>query len=374
MKNYVRKLTLLLMGTMLSVLVGGCHLNSAKQDTGIVDQTETSVEYAKGFAIFHYPDYTKVVVFNPWEKGKLLASFELVKKNPQKGQILVPLNNVAIFSATQLDAMRKLGLLDKVMGVSDVKYLKNEEILKRYAEKKVTELAQNGDFFVEKILETAPHALFYSPFNAQQKMPAVLSSITAIPFLDYMEPSPLGRAEWIKFTAAFFGKEKQADSIFNQIKTQYLKLKELAAHVKYRPTVFSGKYYDGQWYVPGGDSYFARIFKDAGGDYLWKDVPRQASFPLDFEAVFKRAQNADFWRITGTFGVNPSYTELADENHLFTKFRAFQKHHIIYCNPEKTAYFETSPLAPQILLADFIKAFHPELLPGYQPGYYKILP
>jgi iron complex transport system substrate-binding protein len=374
MKRYISRLSLWGWMVVTALCLSGCHSNATKQTTRTVTKKEVPVEYAKGFAIFHEPDYTKVVVYNPWEKGKVLASFELVKGKPQKGQIAVPLDRVAIFSATQLDAMRKLGLLNKVIGVSDVKYLKNKEILKRYAEHKVTELYENGNFFVEKIVETQPHALFYSPFNAQQKMPAVLSSIPAIPFLDYMEPDPLGRAEWIKFTAVFFGKESQADSIFNRIKTEYLNLKALAAHVKYRPTVFSGKYYAGQWYVPGGDSYFAKIFRDAGGDYLWKDVPRQSSFPLDFEAVFKKAQNADFWRITGTFGVKASYAELANENQLFTKFNAFKKHHIIYCDPEKTAYFETSPLAPQILLADFIKAFHPELLPDYQPRYYKILP
>ncbi len=374
MKQCVKKLPLLGLMVLMTVFLGGCHSNSGKHGVLIDNKTVNSVEFAKGFAIFHYPDYTKVVVYNPWEKGKLLASFELTKGKAQKGQIHVPMNKVAIFSATQLDAMRKLGLLDNVMGVSDIKYLKDKEILKRYAEHKVVELAQNGDFFIEKIIEMQPHALFYSPFNSAQKIPVILSSIPAIPFMDYMEPEPLGRAEWIKFTAAFFGREKQADSIFNKIKTQYLKLKALTQNVKYRPTVFSGKYYDGQWYVPGGDSYFAKIFKDAGGNYLWKDVPKQSSFPLNFESVFKKAQNADFWRITGTFGVKASYAELAGENKLFTKFSAFQKHHIIYCNPEKTAYFETSPLAPQTVLADFIKAFHPELLPGYQPKYYKILP
>ncbi len=374
MKNRVYR-SVLPTGLILFVLLwSGCHGRATKKMDAKARGQEVLVKYARGFSIQHEAGVTKVVVYNPWEKGKVLASFDLVKGTPGPGQIHIPLSRVAIFSATQLDAMRKLGLLDQVIGISDVKYLKNKEILKRYAEHKVVELYENGNFFVEKIVETHPHALFYSPFNAEQKMPAVLSSIPAIPFLDYMEADPLGRAEWIKFTAAFFDKEKLADSLFERNQTQYLKLKALAAHVKTRPTVFSGKYYAGQWYVPGGDSYFARIFADAGGDYLWKDVPRQSSFPLDFEAVFKKAQNADFWRITGTFGVKPSYAELASENQLFTKFSAFRHHHVIYCDPEKTAYFETSRLAPQILLADFIKAFHPELLPGYKPRYYKILP
>lgn len=374
MRPHSRRISLVILMASIAVCLSGCHFQAKQKTTVVVKQKTNSVEYAQGFAIFHYLDYTKVVVYNPWDKGKELASFDLVKGKPKKGQLQVPLNKVAVFSATQLDAMQKLGLLDNVIGISDVKYLKNKEILKRYAEHKVTELEENNNYFIEEILETKPHAMFYTPFSSGEKMPRVLTPIPAIPYLDYMEPSPLGRAEWIKFTAAFFGKRKLADSIFNNIENQYLKLKRLASHVKNRPTVFSGKFYNGQWYVPGGDSYVAHIFQDAGGDYLWKNIRRQSSFPLNFESVFKKAQNADFWRITGTFGVKPSYSELANENQLFTKFEAFKKHHVIYCNPGKTAYFETSPLAPQDVLADFIKAFHPKLLPNYKPRYYKILP
>lgn len=374
MIKYLTRVPFLGLILVFVISISGCQRLSGEHSANFKGWKRVPIEYARGFAIFHNGKFTRVVVYNPWGKGKPLASFVLVKGRPKKGQIHVPLNKVGVFSATQLDAMKQLGLLDKVIGVSDIRYLNNKEIKKRYSEHKVEELAAGGNYFVEKILETAPHALFYSPYNSGQQLPSALASIPAIPFMDYMEPSPLGRAEWIKFTAVFFGKEKMADSIFNEIKTKYLKLKKLTKNIKNRPTVFSGKYYSGQWYVPGGNSYIAQIFHDAGANYVWKDIPKQGSFPLDFETVFKTAHNADFWRIIGTFGAIPSYAELAKENELFTQFKAFKEHHVIYCNPGQTAYFETSPLQPQIILADFIKAFHPELLPHYKPRYYKILP
>ena len=363
-------------GVVLLVIlffVSGCGFSKKNEQQHALTSAKNTVEYAKGFALYHQGNKTRVVVYSPWEKGKELASFTLVKGQARKNEIQIPLHRVAVFSATQLNALQKLGLLDAVVGVSDVDYLKNKEIKKRYARHQIAQLAVEGNFFVEKILQTDPEALFYSPYQGSAKLSPALSSIVTVPFLDFLEPNPLGRAEWIKFTAAFFGKEQEADSIFNQIAHAYLKLKKRAAGVTDHPTVFSDKFYNGQWYVPGGDSYIATLFRDAGADYLWKNVHKQGGFPLDFESVFKKAGNADYWRIIGTYGTKASYKELAKENKLYTKFKAYRLHHIIYCNAQQTAYFETSSLEPQILLSDFIKAFHPELLPHYQPHYYKIL-
>ena len=337
-------------------------------------ETLAQPEYAKNFALYHEAKRTRVVIFNPWQSGKIMASFVLVKGKAGKGEIHIPLKNVAVFSATQLSALDRLGLLNRIMGISEATYVKNKTVKKLLEQNKITELAASGNYYVEKILEHPPQAIFFSPYQSGQNLPAALSSIRAIPYLDFMESTPLGRAEWIKFTAAFFGKEKQADSLFEHMETEYLALKKLAENTKERPTVFSDKYFNGQWYLPGGKSYVAQLFKDAGADYIWKNNPDKASFPLDFETVFAGARQADFWRIVGTYGSKASYKALADENELYTHFNAFRQHHIIYCNPDSTAYFEKSPLEPQFVLADFIKAFHPQLLPEYEPHYYKILP
>jgi iron complex transport system substrate-binding protein len=148
----------------------------------------------------------------------------------------------------------------------------------------------------------------------------------------------------------------------------------LASETKTKPTVFSDKYFNGQWYVPGGQSYISRLFSDAGADYLWSDDPHYSSFPLDYEVVFGKAHDADFWRIVGSYGDTPTYAGLEAENGLYKHFKAFQDRKVIYCNARESAYFETSPLEPQLILGDLIKAFHPELLPDYTPKYYKVLP
>ncbi len=351
----------------------GCSGNLKTNSVSTVLKPAVIIKYAKNFAVFNENGKQEVVIYNPWKKGKVLVHFVLVKSHPTKGEIKVPLDSVAVFSSTQLNALQMLDVLDKVTGISEARFISNPQVKKALAAGKMTELAAGGHYFIERILQQKPQAIFFSPFQGNLKLPRTLSSLTAIPYLDYTENSPLGRAEWIKFSALFFGKEKEADSIFQNIEKQYLALKKITDTLHERPSVFSDKFFNGQWFIAGGKSYIARIFRDAGADYLWCNDKHVASFPLSFETVFKKAQNTDYWRIIGTFGSQPSYREIADENELYTHFNAFRKHHIIYCDPKKTAYFERSAMEPQWVLADFIKAFHPKLLPDYQPVFYRVL-
>ncbi len=368
----MRKFLWVVVATLMAFFSGCSGSIKTKSGTSVMLPAIT-IKYAKDFAVFNRDGKQEVVIYNPWQKGKVLAHFVLVKSHPRKGEIKVPLDSVAVFSSTQLNALRMLGVLNKVTGISEARFISNPEVKRALAAGKMTELAAGGHYFIERILQEKPQAIFFSPFQGNLQLPRTLSSMTAIPYLDYTESSPLGRAEWIKFSALFFGKEKEADSIFRSIEKQYTALKKLTDTLPERPTVFSDKFFSGQWFVAGGRSYIARIFRDAGADYLWRNDTHVASFPLNFETVFQKAQNADYWRIIGTFGSQPSYREIADENELYTHFNAFRKHHIIYCDPKKTAYFERSAMEPQWILADFIKAFHPQLLPDYQPVFYRVL-
>jgi iron complex transport system substrate-binding protein len=297
------------------------------------------------------------------------------KNNYQKSEnvIVLPISNVAAFSATQLNAIEMLGLLDEVKGVSEARYIKSKAVIARLEAGEIVELATNADYFIEKILSVNPSLIFYSPFQFMERHPLEVTRIPLIPFYDYLEHDPLGRAEWIKFTATFFNKIEEADSIFRKIEEDYLYFKSLTDNIEIEPTVFSDKYFNGQWYVPGGKSYIAALFRDSGADYLWKDDTHTGSFPLDYEVVYSKAHDADFWRIVGSYGDEPTYDALSGENELYKNFKAFQNKNVIWCDAEKTAYFENSPLEPHLVLADLIFAFHPELLPFHKPKYYHIL-
>ena len=370
----------------LTLLLSSCE--EKKQSAGAAElfnrladgEVVSEVRFAQGFDIYEAGGIAKLVIYDPHAKGNVRNTYFLVNRETAekyghpKDFTVIPLDSVAVFSGTQLNAMKNLGLLQKVVGVSEADYILDEDISKRLADGRVTELAGNGNFYVERTLQLNPSVIFHSPYQANETNPLAATKIPMIPFFDFMENDPLGRAEWLKFTALFFDKEAEAENQFNHIVEQYNNYKEIAAKVQQRPTVFSDKYFSGQWYVPGGKSYIAALFRDAGADYIWKDDTHNASFPLDYETVFSMAHEADFWRIVLSFGDEASYEALAEENELYTHFAAFNNRSIIWCDAQETAYFEKSSLEPQRVLADFIKAFHPQLLPDYEPKYYKTLP
>jgi len=345
----------------------------------LADSTLVShVQYARGFDIFNIEGITKLLIYEPGSNKNIRNTYYLVKREIAEkygfpeGFMIIPLDSVAVFSGTQLNAMKNLGLLEKLVGVSESDYILDEEIRAYIEEGRVAELAGNGNFYVERTLELSPSVIFHSPYQSNENNPLAAIKIPMIPFFDFMENDPLGRAEWLKFTAVFFGKEKLAEQQFDTIVRQYKMFRELAAATQHHPTVFSDKYFSGQWYVAGGKSYIATLFKDAGADYIWKADNHIASFPLDYETVYAKAHDADFWRIVLSFNDQPSYDALAKENELYTHFAAFKNRKIIWCDAKKTAYFEKSSLEPQWVLADFIKVFHPELLPDYESKYYSI--
>ncbi|NQU35699.1 MAG: ABC transporter substrate-binding protein [Bacteroidetes bacterium] len=338
----------------------------------------SSIIYAEGFDIYEINGIKKLVIYNPKNISEVLVTYyltdSLVYNNYLNSDnlILAPLDGVAVFSATQLNAFSKLNLLDKVIAISESEYIQNPEVRDLYDSGNIINLASNGNFYLEKTLELNPSIIFYSPYNMAQSHPLAATEITMIPFFDFMESNPLGRAEWIKFTALFFNKDDEAKQLFDSIETSYNSFKKIALNVIERPTVFSDKYYSGQWFVPGGKSYIARLFNDAGADYLWKENPNSASVNMDFEVVYNKAHNADFWRIVGTYPDGFMYEKLLSENALYEHFDAYNNHKVIFCDSKQTSYFETGTLEPHVLLADLIHAFHPELLPDYNPVYYKL--
>ena len=342
-------------------------------------QSVSSIKYARLFDIYKKNGIKKVVIHSPFNDSTEAAVFYLIEKQ-QTGKyrhdphiLPFPLTRVGVLSATQLNAVLQLGLINQVAGISDSRLLSSREIKKRLRNGKLTEISQNGKLFVEKTLAVKPEAVFYSPYKNGQHLP-VKGGIVEVPFFDFFEENPLGRAEWIKLTAAFMGNEKKADSLFSAIEKSYLHFAETAKESTTKPTVFSGKYNNGQWFVPGGKSYLAHLFADAGANYIWKDNPSANSIALDFEVVLQKAQKADFWRILGGLNLEGDpYENLLIENSLYQHFKAFKQERIIYCDPFETAYFEKSTLEPDMILKDFIKAFHPELLPGYEPVYYKLM-
>ena len=258
--------------------------------------------YAQGFAVKYFTDYKEVLVFSPWVKGSVYARYYLVNdaktKTPTNGsKIKIPLQTIAATSVTQFEFLSLLGELQTVNAVCSPKIIYNAEINKRFNEGKIADLGDAFTINVEKTLQLQPGAVMMSGYN-QNDPYAKRVSQAGIPVIfnnEWMETSLLARAEWIKFVAAFYNKEKLADSIFTTVDKRYNEIKAKAAAVKTKPSIMAGSNFRGTWYMPSGCNYMGKLFADAGANYFYSNDTTSGSLPLNVETVLKNFSETDVW-------------------------------------------------------------------------------
>lgn len=336
-------------------------------------------QFAKGFKIEYFDNYKIVKVYNPRDTTIVLNKYILTNKDnfvPDsiKGKrIFIPLNSFACLHSTQIGYANRLNVLDAILGVSEVQYIKNEYIHQKVKQGKIIEFGSPQNIDQEKLLSINPDILLLAPHpgNSFEKLEEI--GINLVINTSYLETTPLARAEWIKFLSCFFNKENCANNVFDTIVKKYQNLIELSKNKKNRPDIFTGKKYGQIWYLPGGRSYMSKYFEDAGANYLWKNEKTYEALTLDFETVYTKAASSEFWCVKEYFDGNYSYQQLASEFEPYSDFKAFKDTNIIFCNTFKTSYFEDGIMEPEIVLADLIKAIHPELLPNYKSKYFKPL-
>ncbi len=192
---------------------------------------------------------------------------------------------------------------------------------------------------------------------------------------EYLERHPLGRAEWIKFMALFFGKERQADSVFRSIEKQYLQTAQLASEAMMKPTVLCGVLYGDSWFLPGGENYASRILRDAGCNYLWAADSSIGFLQFGFETVYTKAKNADLWIGVAAF---KSLKELRAAEERYALFAPFKQGNVYTYDARHGAkggseFLELGYLRPDLVLKDLVKIAHPERLPNHTLFFYKKL-
>ena len=348
----------------------------------------TNIDYAQGFTIEKTsPDVTIIRISSPWPESEESFTYALVPKEKLSTIILnsdeynaiigVPVQNIVVTSTTHIPALEALGETGKLIGFPDTKYISSPKTRKRINEGLVQELGNNESLNSEMVIALNPEVVVGFSINHENKAYETIqrSNIPVVYNGDWTEETPVGKAEWIKFFAPFFQKEKEADSIFNSIKDNYNNAKVLAEKAKNRPKVLSGALYKDIWYLPGGKSWASTFIEDANAEYLWNSNTSTGSLSLSLESVIERGHDADFWISPSQFG---SYSELREANRHYTQFSAFRNKNVFtYANSKGETggllYFELAPIRPDLVLKDLIYIFHPELLPNYAPTFFKPL-
>jgi iron complex transport system substrate-binding protein len=341
------------------------------------DLPADTIKYAKGFSVTAFDGYTEVEVKDPWNKGKLLQRYLLVSRDraipenlPAGTVVRVPARNVVVYTSIHCSLLDEIGAGDIITGVCESRHIKSENIKSRILEGSISDLGESTSPNVEKMIEIGAEMVLASPFNNSGYGSVEKTGIPVVECADYMENTPLGQAEWIKFLGLICCKTQTADSLFNVSETKYNDLKMLTNNITGRPTVFPDLKYGATWYMPGGESYIAQLFKDAGADYVFAYLPGTGSYGLNFETVLDKAINADLWLIKYNQGNDFTYESLKADYLPYSNFDAFKNRSIYGCNTYYSCYYEEKNLHPDYLLANLIALFHPGLLPDYKSRYY----
>ncbi len=361
----------------LIVFLSACLLLSCTSKNTKIEKQQNKdtlkLTYAQGFAVKYFVSYKEVIVYSPWIKGTEYARYYLVNdaniKIPTDGtKVQIPLKTLAATSVTHFEFLSLLKELQTVTAVCSPEIIYNTEINKRVGKGKIADLGNAFNINVEKTLQLKPNAVMMSGYN-QNDPYAVRVSQAGIPVIfnnEWMETSLLARAEWIKFVATFYNKEKLADSIFQAVDKRYNEIKAKATAVKIKPTIMAGSNFRGTWYMPSGRNYMGKLFADAGANYYYANNSTAGSLPLNVETVLENFSKTDVW-------LNCNFKSLddllkADPKHAYfhpVKLKQVYNFNKRLLPSTANDFWESAVARPDLLLSDVIAILHPEILPEY---------
>ena len=371
--------------TLALLLLGSTYTHQQNSSASVETQSTDSValKYAKGLTIEKGNGWHKVTVKDPWKQGKTLHTYYLVPRSLEdidlsqfkSGTVVrTPLERAVVYSSVHASAVGELcKSYNAICGVCDAEYFTIPEITTAVKTGKIADCGSAMAPTKEVILSLRPDAILLSPFENSGYGVVEKLGIPIIELADYMETSPLGRAEWIKFIGLLFDKQGEAEDAFEGSEKTYNDLTQKALKEKSQPSVVTENVINGVWFVPGGRSYMAQLLHDAGARYIFADDTSTGSLQLDFARVFERANDVDYWLIkTSTPDFN--HKTLEAEYALNSHIKAFKRDGGLWaCDTQHTTFFNDFPFHPERLLKDYIAIFHPKILQdeNYEMKYYK---
>ncbi|RAR75711.1 ABC transporter substrate-binding protein [Flavobacterium aciduliphilum] len=375
-----RKTSLILL-LVLAFMITNCQ-NKTTADSKI--SAKNTIQYATGFSIENYTNYSIVTVKNPWPKTTKSYTYILKKKNAilpdsLKNNVIinVPIKSIVVTSTTHVPSLEMLGVEKTLVGFPHLDYVSSEKVRTLIDAHKVKELGTNQSLNTEVLIDLQPDVVIgYGLDNNNPTLNNLeKNGVNIMLNGDWNEQTPLGKAEWIKFFGALYDKQNKASEIFSKIEHDYLRTVAIAKSAHSKPSVLAGDIFEGKWYLPRGTSWGSLLLKEAHANYLWQETQGTGSLSLSFETVFEKAKEADFWITSGQFA---SLKAMTDANPHYQKFKAFQTKKVYSFASKKgktggILYYELAPNRPDIVLKDLVKILHPELLVGYNPFFFQPL-
>lgn len=342
-----------------------------REDATALGIQEIPLTYAKGFSLYKTPGgYRLVTHFEPGlEKRyeiRAAASPDSLHLAEGTQTIFASSRKIVLTATTQIPHLTYLGAADRLLAFPNLDLISSPAVRKQIAAGKVVELGKGPSPDLETIIAADPDWVMVSGFGEVQKLTERLDA-ARIPVVvngEFLEPHPLGRAEWIKATGALLGELEAADSIFSAIEANYqtARMQPGTTLEEDRPSVLSGTLYKDIWYAPGKDSWVAQLIRDAGGAYVFEQLEGSGSLALNYEFVLDHAGEASFWIGAADYA---SVSQMGNTNPKYQDFRAFSNGQVYTYTRNRgetggLMYFEEGYLRPDWVLWDLIKILHPE--------------
>ena len=365
----------------MAVVMGLASVTSVADD---LFPAKVSITHAVGFSVDYHDTYKVVTVKDPWPGSARAFRYVLTQRGSPRPAvddaviIDVPVESVVAMSTTFIGHLAVLDALDLLVGVPEFGHVSNPDVRERIGRGDVAAIGRGGGINIERLLELKPDLFLAYILEGTHLDAHRLLRQAGIGIAlggGYVESTPLGRCEWLKFTALFLNAEARAEAYFADVVASYEQLRALAAGAADRPSVLVNAPYKDVWHLPGGSSYMARYIQDAGANYLWGDDTHTGGIPVGFEAIYARAGDADFWINPGAWR---TLEEALEKDTRFRLFRAFREGRVYNHNRRMNGqggddFWESGSVKPHLVLKDLVAIFHPGLLPEYAMHWYQRL-
>lgn len=388
------KIKNIIFGALVVLLVVACQGGKTASDEG---GDTLQMKYAELLTIVKHNDgaYTEAIIENPWKKRTTLHKYILVPKGKEGDEtvarlkddirenatlqmgshcdiVRTPLESNVVFTAPHCQLMYELGCKNAITGVCDKDYINIPDIKERVklsdgkastsdTDKVIIDCGSSMQPDIERIIALKPEGLLISPFeNSGGYGKLDKLHIPIIETADYMETSPLGRAEWMKFYGLLFKSEERSDSLFSSIEKEYLALKAEAAKLPQGLSILTERKMGSVWYVPGGKSTMGILLKDANAKYIFADDTHSGSLAYGPERILSKGTQVDVWAFKYFGGKALSKNDLLAEYEGYKVLKAFNSNSIYQVDTSTQPYFELTSFHPEILLREFIILAHPK--------------
>lgn len=361
---------------------GGC-VSKYDANTDYFPNKQT-LKHATNFTLTYAENYQVLTVKEP-SPGAKPEKYVLVRCGTPAPELTgdldgaltveTPVKSLFSASTTHLPFLTDLGVLDRLKGISSAGFVTSPEVRRRVESGAIAEYTSGEEIDTEKVVGARPDALISDGTENKGYGPLREAGVKVLANAEWLESSPLGRAEWIKFFAALTGTETKAAETFDKVAGDYTALAEKAEGAE-PATALLGTMYSGQWYMSNGGSYVAALLKDAGGTYAWADTKGTGSATLDLETVLAKAEDAPTWLVVENTWKTLADMEKADAR--YAKFKAFQDGNVWSANKVLgpgggNDYYERGVARPDLVLADLVAILHPDLAPGHAFTFYQQL-